>query len=104
MATPREEIAWAAGLFEGEGCMTRSGSQKVLRLASTDEDIVRRFWEIVAVGKVYGPYEQRPPRKPFWVWVAAGLDALLALRLMISWLGVRRKKRARELFGPRFVP
>lgn len=65
MRTPGEEIAWAAGLFEGEGCMTRSGSQKVMRLVSTDEDTVRRFWEIVAVGKVYGPYEQGPCESRF---------------------------------------
>jgi hypothetical protein len=104
MPTPGEEIAWAAGLFEGEGCMTQSGGRKVMRLASTDEDTVRRFSEIIAVGKIYGPYEQGPPRKPFWVWVASGVDALLALRLMISWLGERRRKRACELFGQRFVP
>jgi hypothetical protein len=58
----------------------------------------------MAVGKIYGPYEQGPPRKPFWVWVAYGLDALLALGLVITWLGERRRKRAEELFGSRFVP
>jgi hypothetical protein len=36
--TREEEIAWAAGLFEGEGCTTKSGGVLVARLNSTDEE------------------------------------------------------------------
>jgi len=72
MATP-EEIAWAAGLFEGEGCITMTSGHAVLRLSNTDEWVVRRFAEIVGRGVVYGPYENRSNdhfvRKPFFVWV-----------------------------------
>jgi hypothetical protein len=51
-----EEIAWAAGLFEGEGSITRFGrSGKFdlrVSLNMTDEDVVRRFDAIVDRGKV----------------------------------------------------
>jgi hypothetical protein len=104
MPTPREEIAWAAGLFEGEGCMTITGGQPVMRVASTDRDSTDRFYEIMGVGKVYGPYHQGPPRKPNWVWVAYGVDTLLAIQLLVPWLGERHRARARELFGNKYVP
>jgi hypothetical protein len=55
-----EEIAWAAGLFEGEGCISHmqrgSGLDLQIALAMTDEEVVRRFDAVVDRGRVYGPY------------------------------------------------
>ena len=102
MASP-EEIAWAAGLFEGEGTITHVSRRRdtfdlVVGLKMTDEDIVRRFDEIVDRGKVYGPY--LPPshgdrRKPFWYWVAFGDAGHDVLDLIGAWLGTRRIAQAR---------
>jgi hypothetical protein len=104
MPTPGEEIAWAAGLFEGEGCITITGGQPYMRLNSTDEDTPRRFCEIVGAGKVYGPYSRPPPRKAVWIWVAYGIDAMLTVQLLAPWFGERRRARATEVFGAGFVP
>lgn len=103
MASRNEEVAWAAGLFEDEGCMTICSGRRTLQLASTDEDSPRRFYEILGVGKAYGPDDQGPPRKPHWVWVTYGL-ALLAIQLLEPWLGERRRNRARRPFGEEYVP
>jgi hypothetical protein len=46
MTTAGCEIAWAAGLFEGEGTITQSGGRLYVRLKMTDESIVLRFAEI----------------------------------------------------------
>jgi hypothetical protein len=100
----REEIAWAAGVFEGEGCMTVSNGRPTMRLNSTDEDTPRRFFEIVGAGKVYGPYARAWPRKAVWIWVAYGIDAMLTVQLLSPWFGRRRRARARDLFGADFVP
>src|SRR5712691_1669149 len=51
------EIAWAAGLFEGEGCFTQNRGRPVARLTTTDVDIVVRFAEAIGWGMIYGPYE-----------------------------------------------
>lgn len=99
----REEIAWAAGLFEGEGCISQGRGILVLRLNSTDEETPLRFCRIVQGGTVYGPYRntQRDgyARKPFWVWVGESVDALETLRLIFPWLSARRRARAQELIA-----
>jgi hypothetical protein len=98
-----EEIAWAAGLFEGEGAIShlerRRGSLELqVALVMTDEDVVRRFDEIVDRGKVYGPY--LPPshgdrRKPFWRWAAIGDPGHDVLDVLGPWLLSRRVAQAR---------
>jgi hypothetical protein len=102
MPTRGEEVAWAAGLFEGEGCIyERSGGGIKISLSSTDEDIPPRFCRIVRGGTVYGPYRNTERdgyrRKPFWVWVGESVDALETLRLLLPWLGKRRTARAMQL-------
>jgi hypothetical protein len=82
MITPTE-IAWAAGLFEGEGCINVQFSPKRnrpivrLTLRMTDEDVVRKFAVLVGAGRVHGPYRKKNPKhKPAWNWSWYGRDAL----------------------------
>jgi hypothetical protein len=98
-----EEIAWAAGLFEGEGSITRFGRRGGsfdlrLGLNMTDEDVVIRFDAIVDRGKVYGPYvpvSRGAPRKPIWNWVALGDAGHDVIDLIGPWLSARRILQAR---------
>lgn len=94
------QIAWAAGLFEGEGTATFSKDQRQPRLsiAMTDEDVVRRFAMIVGRGNVrrYEPYQ--PNRQPQWQWsVQSGPDVVYVLGLFIDYLGQRRRARAEQV-------
>jgi hypothetical protein len=48
----------------------------------TDECVVRRFAEVLGVGKVYGPYgpygydpPNRLQKKPAWMWICEGQAA-----------------------------
>lgn len=91
------EWAWAAGLFEGEGSLTPSGNGWAAKLGTTDEDVIRRFHEVVGCGTVYGPW-QRGAFKPIWQWTCtdkAGLERV-AERLG-PWLGERRSGRLRAV-------
>lgn len=101
-------IEWAAGLFEGEGCITTGVDNRAngktrhhlrLQLGSTDEDVVRRFHKIVGLGSVGGPYAdvRKPQYKPTWRWSASYKQAGLALAKMLPYLGERRVARAAEL-------
>jgi hypothetical protein len=95
-----QEIAWAAGLFDGEGSITHTDRDLQLLLKNTDVELVRRFAAIVERGRVYGPYthESRDGyrRKPFWMWLAKGDAAHDVVDLLASWLSQRRLEQARR--------
>jgi hypothetical protein len=87
------DVAWAAGLFEGEGSVyaENQSGRRYLRfcLSSTDEDVIRRFAEIVGVGKVYGPYAGTNKVRFDWRTKNAA-DAHDVAALLAPWLGRRR--------------
>lgn len=67
------ELAWCAGLMDGEGCISiyrfsncRAGASVMLRLVMTDEICVRRFARILGVGIVRRYV--RPGRRPYYRW------------------------------------
>jgi len=67
--------AWAAGLYEGEGTAYVVHSKRPnrypkarLKIYMTDEDVVRRFSNIVNCGNVTGPYTRRVGHKDSWAW------------------------------------
>lgn len=102
MANP-SRIAWAAGVFEGEGSF-HAGRGVGMKVAMTDEDVVRRFADVMG-WRVYGPYlqkESRPgwskARKPiFHARVDNFEQVQAAIAMFWPWLGVRRRSRAAEL-------
>lgn len=101
----RVEIAWAAGLFEGEGTITHTtarnnttGKAHRLSLESADLDVLERFVRVVGVGEAkLVRRTPRPGRKPTWVWKVDGRRRCEpVLRLLLPHLGRRRAERARE--------
>jgi hypothetical protein len=99
----REEVAWAAGLFEGEGCITgriQKGGKTpdmFLQVVSTDEDVVRHFHNVVRLGSVRGPIIKKVGYKPCWEWRARGFQPSQAI---LAWfwpfLHARRRAKARQ--------
>ncbi len=103
--TPREDLAWAAGLFEGEGCITIQKHKIRLQLASSDRDVVERFASVMGIGSLSGPVI-RPTRlsanpKPLWFWISVSSNAELVLRDLLPYLGKRRRERAEHLLALR---
>lgn len=105
------DIAWAAGLFEGEGCWRLSASRKdgrisggrryvYAQLASTDEDVVQRFRAIVGVGSIYFRKAQRSGHKNLWTWMISDRDGFEHVaELFRPWLGERRLERLNEVLA-----
>lgn len=98
------EIAWAAGLFEGEGCFgvyhRKKGTKQVLvKLGSTDRDVVERFHAIVGCGAVHQPrVDSRPNRKAVHTWVVyEAIKVCEVIDLFMPWLGIRRAEKAAEV-------
>jgi hypothetical protein len=104
VARPTEtEIAWAAGLFEGEGCMSLSGGpqqygkQPTVQIAITDRDVLERFVTIVERGGVR-VYKPDGKRKTVFQWsVKRREDVLYVLGLLWPYMGERRREKADEV-------
>jgi hypothetical protein len=102
--TDKQNIAWAAGLFEGEGhagVRRHDGrgtkAQPALQLTMTDEDVVRRFADVIGVGAVYARPASGPNRKPTWGWsVQSASDVRYVVERLWPFLGIRRREQAME--------
>lgn len=100
-ASSREaQLAWAAGIFEGEGCFRFTGKRGGgAHICMTDLDVLERFAAIVGFGSLRSDAKSRgPSRKLLHYWyVQNKRDVLLLIEMFWPWLGQRRQKRAREL-------
>lgn len=100
-----EEIAWLAGLFEGEGsiAITRRTERSIvvqLIVGMTDEDVLLKAQRLSGVGHVV-PRSRgtKVPAhwKPMWTWrVSRATDVQMTLEAMLPWFGERRALRAME--------
>ena len=101
----RENLAWAGGFFEGEGCITITGNPKTsgrqirLKVSNTDIDVLRKFHSIMGLGSICGPYlnKKHPTYKPKWYFdMGGGKKAYAALVALWPHLGERRRAKAKE--------
>lgn len=96
------DIAWAAGLFEGEGYITIFQMEghvlPLIRLGitMTDRDVLERFCRIVECGRVTGEHRfGRPNHKPTYRWAIGNRrDVERILLAFRPWLGERRGAKA----------
>lgn len=91
-------IAWAAGLFEGEGSFCFNyGKPKAIQIASTDKDVLEKVVQIFG-GKVYTL--SRDKMKSHWkteyVWKLPTSHTLDFFSKVEPFLGERRLERGRE--------
>jgi hypothetical protein len=94
-------VAWAAGLFEGEGSIgtfkTKQGETPRLILAMVDRDVVERFRDIVGMGRLC-VNRRRPPYQSLLAWDITSFEKVQALIAMWwPWLGERRRAKAKDV-------
>lgn len=99
--------AWAAGLFEGEGCIShgpvpgKCETRRWIQIDMCDRDVLERFWRIVGSGNE--PYEvirDNPNHKNIWHWKCSSWPEVERILLKIlPLLGERRAAKARELLA-----
>lgn len=107
--TKQEELAWAAGFFDGEGCVGcyAAGSQfyknkekKYVKVAvaNTDKSLLDRFQRIVGFGKVDGPYIRKNSKwLPRYTYRANGINEGTKLFEMLKpYLGDAKRKDFEE--------
>jgi hypothetical protein len=94
-----DRIAWAAGLFEGEGCITQDSRSKLprLELSMSDKDVVEKFISTVGYGslksKDFSKYQ--PQYKVQWRWaIQKASEVNRILMMFLPYLGERRAYKA----------
>lgn len=105
----RENLAWAAGFFDGEGhVQSRSGSKVSLglQIGNTDLPLLERFRDIVGLGKIYGPFQKKAPEgsihKPYWTWNVRRFQHTQAVSAMLwNWLGDTRQQQIVRMLNSR---
>lgn len=100
------EIAWAAGLFEGEGCIYSSprgrGRSRKVCVVSTDRDVIDRFHQIVGIGRVGvgSNAVTNPAWKPNYEWRVTQWDEMVhILRLFLPYFCERRRLAAEQFLA-----
>lgn len=102
----REELAWAAGFFDGEGTAvlanvnsTRERDYPTPSLAVTQHfspELVERFQRaVLGLGKVYGPHMSKGTAwHPRWMWQCRRPHEVLAVApLLWPWLGSTKRQQ-----------
>jgi hypothetical protein len=95
-------IAWAAGLFEGEGCIHVIESDGCmyarLSLTTTDRDVLDRFQSVIVAGTVKA---NPPPKQVQWKqsyrwYLSRTAEIERVLHRFMPYLGKRRSSKAQE--------
>ena len=100
MFTNREDLAWAAGFFDGEGCFyARKQHGKYYATMETDQvdpEVLAKCQRITGLGKVKGPYKQgNVKHQDQWRWQTLGFAHTQALVAMLwTWLGTKKRNQA----------
>jgi hypothetical protein len=103
-----DSIDWATGLFEGEGSfylnrLTKRGKAYAYCCAQVkmaDEDIVRRFAEVMGLGSIFFHKRAKPHHKDQWVWRCHGKqDTRAVFQAMKPMLGPRRIEQAEKVLA-----
>jgi hypothetical protein len=99
----REDLAWAAGLFEGEGCFSYSEVGKGrgslhATVKMTDRDVIYRFQDVIGLGEITLCRPQRVGWKVQWNWQVGSFEHFQAVvALLWPWLCSRRRGKAKQI-------
>jgi hypothetical protein len=96
------DIAWLAGLLEGEGTFFTIKKQFAPRLAlsMTDEDVVRRAAALVGSPSVHARLKrEKEHHKTQFVMTLTGHRAVGVMMTVFGFMGARRQKKIKEVLA-----
>lgn len=103
----REELAWAAGFFDGEGSTSFiAGKNLLMAIKQKDRRNLERFLDAVGDGRIFGPYQHKGETCITYRWAATNMRAVRAMQQIEPWLGPAKSEqfdRAREKWDQRLV-
>ncbi len=93
------DLAWAAGLIEGEGNIYyhAKGHNLRVRVVMTDEDIINRLGVIFNASSYYNMVSKDENHKDIYVVNFSGKKALEVMIAIYPFMGKRRRSKIREV-------
>lgn len=98
MEINREELAWAAGFYDGEGYVGISrGRQIGVNITQVHPAVLERLRDAVKLGKLYGPYTRKKVTySPCWYYQIYGFERVqYFFCLLWPWLSPEKKIQAK---------
>ncbi len=95
------ELAWLAGLLEGEGCFDSHRNQPRIRLKMSDPDTIIRAATLM--GAAWHPDRRshetaaRTGHRPLYVTALTGVRAIALMTLLLPHLSARRTQRVTSI-------
>jgi len=104
-----ELLAWAGGLYDGEGSASVSPHRThvghfspevaVTQSGTTRPQVLEQMRDVVGCGRIYGPYTQVGATLPVFRWKAAALgDVEHSLYRLAPWIGSVKRDQARKVW------
>lgn len=100
------DLAWAAGLLEGEGSFficrndARGYRTPCVEIAMTDQDCILKIAKILCSNNKIRIRKSKCSRhKDVWVWRARYAPAVHIMQLILPHMGVRRSAKIREILN-----
>lgn len=108
--SPTDEIAWAAGLWDGEGWVGLGAHRshagyfvvdaEVKQSGSELPEVLSRFQRVVETGRIHGPIRQKNGWNDVYRWRASGIEHVeRVMRILWPWLGEVKREQARRAFA-----
>lgn len=96
----RENLAWCAGFFDGEGCFSTSKATTRhpnryarVNISQVNREVLDKFRSTVGVGVVRGPYDR--PNQPMFSYNLSNWPEIQHLICVLwPWLGEVKKEQA----------
>jgi hypothetical protein len=103
-----ELLAWAGGLYDGEGSASLSAHRSheghlspevaVTQSGFRVPQVLTRLREVMGCGRIYGPYVQEGATMPIFRWKAMALgDVMQTIYLLSPWIGPVKLEQARRV-------
>jgi LAGLIDADG DNA endonuclease family protein len=99
-----EEVGWAAGFFEADGCcsFSQAGGYARLSIGQTFREPLDRFARIVNAGKIRGPFSaqstNRPSKRPqYQYYLYRSEDLWRVAKLLWPLLGMEKRAQIRRV-------
>ena len=93
------EIAWIAGIFEGEGSVGIYGRGVCVYIAMTDKDIIERIHTLFPSPQGVRVRQRQSGRKPIYEWRIRQRQLVAEFLLLIMpWLGMRRRAQCQPVY------